>query len=187
MTTAQAPVRSGPPAIAGRFRTMGKARDVVRALDNAGIDGNDLRLVGPAAEAAATATTNETADRRVTRYVTPRVVAGTAIGAVVGAAVGLVASLLALAAKDDVSSGAALVTMATLGVALLGAVVGAMLTFERTVSLSEDWPMTFEETGTADVWVAVYTEDAVTRARAADTLERFDPVEIRGGGGATAR
>ncbi len=64
------------PAVAGQFTRLDVARTAIEALENAGIDGDDIALLGRPAEVARAPSDPEIADRRLGRYLAPRVALG---------------------------------------------------------------------------------------------------------------
>jgi hypothetical protein len=165
-------------AVAASFPNMGAARRAIEALEHAGVDGDDIDLLGRGADAARTPTSPGRPDRRVARHVVRRLGLGAIIGAVAGAAAGLVLGLVVLAATST-GGGAALVAAFVIVGVGLGAVVSTFLSFERSVSFSEAWPLTFEDAPDGVVWVAVYSRDRRTRERADEALARQTPLELR--------
>src|SRR5688572_5923721 len=66
---------------------MAAARDAIRSLERAGVEGHDITLLGKA-DAAALSQPNITRDERLISYVGRSARLGAIIGALVGAAVG---------------------------------------------------------------------------------------------------
>src|ERR1700736_6560292 len=64
------------PAVAARYRDLGQARAAISALERAGLDGNDIELLGLAADAARVPRDPKVADRRVVFYLLPRLARG---------------------------------------------------------------------------------------------------------------
>ncbi|MBV8949721.1 MAG: hypothetical protein JOZ99_02515 [Actinobacteria bacterium] len=77
------------PGVAARFSDLDRARAAIEALENSGVDGDDIKLLGPAAQHAAAETTKNDADRRAVTHVLGRVT----MAAVVWGAVGLLGGL----------------------------------------------------------------------------------------------
>jgi hypothetical protein len=161
--------------LAARFADLVGARDAIKALENAGIDGDEIALLGPAAERARRPVNPKPTDRRVVLYLAGRVLRGALIGAAIGLVVATLVGVVVLLVTD---LAAGLLVACVLGGAFLGATVGAFVSVERSVGLADDWALTFEE-ATGPVWVGVYTSDASDRARARQALERAHPLELR--------
>ena len=167
-------------AVAASFPSMEAARVAIESLENAGIDGDDIELLGQPVEGARPPENPKRVDKRVASHLFPRVVAGVLIGAAIGAVLGLVLGL-ALAGTFSGLDGAPFVAAIILLGIGLGAVVGAFISFERSVGLSDAWPLTFQDVSEGPVWVAVYADDLRTRGRAAQRLADQDPLELRRG------
>jgi hypothetical protein len=165
-------------AVAASFPNMGAARGAIEALEHAGVDGDDIDLVGHRADTARTPTSPGRPDRRVAGHIARRLGLGAIAGAILGAAVGLVLGLIVLAVTSTGGGAALVAAFVVVGVGL-GVVVSTFLTFERSVSFSEAWPLTFEDAPEGVVWVAVYSRDARTCERADEVLARREPLELR--------
>jgi hypothetical protein len=166
------------PSVAARFASLEEARGAIVALEHAGLDGNDLELLGRAVEAARVPRDPKRADRRLVFYLLPRLAAGLALGSGAGLGLGLlIAGVLMGAGVLSWSWGA-------FGVCVLialfpGATLGVFLAFERSVGVADDWSLTFEDPGPGAVWVGVYTRDDEFRAKARHVLEQRRPLELR--------
>ena len=166
------------PAVAARYADLGQARAAIGALERAGLDGNDIELLGRPADAARVPRDPKMADRRVVFYLLPRLARGLALGLAVGLFLGLVIAAVAFA------TGVLSWSIGRFGVCLLvgvfpGATLGVFLSFERSVSFSDDWALTFEDAPAGPVWVGVYTADAETHAKARRVLAQQEPIELR--------
>jgi enoyl-CoA hydratase/carnithine racemase len=160
---------------------MKEARVAIEALENAGIDGDDIELLGRPVEDARPAPNPKVVDKRVARHLLPRIAAGALMGAALGAGFGLGLALVLAVVADSLGGGVGFVFAITLVGVGLGAVVGALINFERSVGLSDAWPLTFDDVPEGPVWVAVYTEDSRGVSRAADQLAQQHPLELREG------
>ena len=166
------------PAVAASFADMTAARGAIEALELVGVDGDEIELLGQRADAARTPTSPARPDRRMAVHILRRLGIGAVIGAAGGAVIGVVLGLILLAATST-GGGAALVFALGLAGLGLGVVVSVFLSFERTVGLSDAWPLTFEDVPEGSVWVAVYSRDARTQDRARDALAGQRPIELR--------
>jgi hypothetical protein len=169
-----------PAAVAANFPDMQAARSAIEALENAGVDGDDIDLLGRRAEAARVPTSPARADRRVAVHMVQRIALGALVGAAGGAVVGVVLGLVVLAATSTGGGAGLVFAFGLIGVGL-GVVVTVFLSFERSVGLSDAWPLTFEDVPEGSVWVAVYSRDPRTEERAHDALARLHPLELRRG------
>jgi hypothetical protein len=169
-----------PAAVAANFSDMEAARAAIEALENAGVDGDDIDLLGRRADAARTPTRPGRADRRVAGHMARSIALGAVIGAAAGAAVGVVLGLIVLAATSTGGGAGLVFAFALVGVGL-GVVVTVFLSFERSVGLSDAWPLTFEDVPEGSVWVAVYSRDPKTERRAYEALTGLEPLDLRRG------
>jgi hypothetical protein len=173
---------SRPPgvsaAVAASFPDMAAARSAVEALEHAGVDGDDIDLLGRGADAARMPTSPSRPDRRAAGYILRRVGLGAAVGAAAGAVAGLVLGLIVLAVTSTADGSGLVFAFVLVGLGL-GVVVSAFLSFERSVSFSDAWPLTFEDAPEGPVWVAVYSRDPRTQRRARDALAGRRPLELR--------
>jgi hypothetical protein len=165
-------------AVAASFADMAGARGAVEALEHAGVDGDEIELVGESADAARMPTSPARPDRRMAVHIVQRLAVGAVIGAAAGAVVGAALGLTLVAATST-GGGAGLVFALGIAGLGLGGVVSAFLSFERTVGLSDAWPLTFEDVPDGSVWVAVYSHAPGTHDRALATLARQRPIELR--------
>lgn len=174
--------RIAAPRLAARFASMEGARRAIQRLENAGIDGDDIELMGAGSHTARRPKSPTMEDRRTGRYVAPRVVAGTVVGGAMGALVGAV---IGLALWLALSMSAGVILAGALAGALIGSVVGTYVLFERTVGFSESWSLTFaSDEGAGSLWVAVHVAEPDMIERARDVLEAADPLELRADGAA---
>jgi len=158
---------------------MESARVAIEALENVGVDGDEIELLGQPADVARTPTAPKGPDRRVALHLIRRIAVGAAAGALGGVVLGLIIGFGVAAVTSDGSSG--LVTALVIVGVGLGTTVGILVSFERAIGLSDAWPLTFEDVPDGPVWVAVYTGGRRVRDRAVDTLARHRPLELRRG------
>jgi hypothetical protein len=166
------------PAVAARFATLADARRAMIALEHAGLDGNDIQLLGRPVDAARVPRDPKRADLRLVFYLVPRLAGGLALGAGAGFGLGLlIAGVLMVAGVVSWSWGAFAICVL---IALFpGATLGVFLAFERSVGVAEDWSLTFEEAPPGPVWVGVYTREDEIRVRARRVLQHEQPLELR--------
>jgi hypothetical protein len=167
---------SAVPTLAARFESPEQARAAIERLENSGVDGTDIELLGSGADDARRPRDPGPQDRRLGRYLVPRVLSGAALGGVagvaLGAAVGTVVSVM-----FDASIGVA-VYCAVFGL-FAGSTIGAYVRYERTVGFSNDWSATFVDTHGKPLWVAVRARDESTFDRARNALQTVDAIEVR--------
>jgi hypothetical protein len=168
-------------AVAASFPSMESARVAIEALENAGVDGDDIELLGQPADAARTPGDPKPTDRRVALHLVRRIAIGAVVGALAGVALGVLVGLIVAGFTDATDSRSGLVTaIAIVGIGI-GTTLGILLGFERAIGLSDAWPLTFEDVPDGPVWVAVYTRARRERVRAAEALAQRRPLELRRG------
>lgn len=166
--------------VTARFRDMAAAQEAIELLEEQGIAGSNISLLGPAAEAAAEAADTSGSDvdtlRKGTRATVGGGLLGTAIGAVLGFLVGLAAfgglsaAVIALAIGLGVAGGG------------VGFTAGAMLRMKQ----SQAWELTLGETDTEPVIVGVHADEDAVVGQAVGILRETRAEEVRrddGGGG----
>jgi hypothetical protein len=168
------------PTIAAKFADAQSARSAIEALENAGVDGGEIELLGSHVGAVSPGGDNEPSDRRAGRYISRRLALGAAAGALTGMLAGLALALVLLAVTDDVSRVGVLWACVIVSVGI-GTTLGTFLGLERSVGFSESWPATFDDDAAGPLWVAVFTRDPTATARARHALQARDPVELRTG------
>jgi hypothetical protein len=168
------PNRTGAPAVAARFATPTAARVVIEALENGGIDGNNIELLEPAA-ALAPAQTRKT-DVHIAKHLARVIAEGVLVGIAAGACVAVIASVV-LVLGTGLGFGEAFFACVLICV-LFGATMGGFVAFERAGTLSDAWPRTFEDRSALPVWLGVYAREARVRGRARQILEASHPLEL---------
>jgi len=168
-------------AVAASFPSMKSARVAIEALEHAGVDGDEIELLGQPADVARDPSEPLGPDRRMALHLARRVALGALAGALGGVVLGLLIGLVVALVTDATDSHSGLVTaIAIVGIGL-GATLGVLVSFERAIGLSDAWPLTFEDVPDGPVWIAVYTGGRRIRTRAAETLARHRPLELRRG------
>ena len=150
--------------IVGAFDSVRTARAVIESLENAGVEGSDISLLGahladgPADEAPAAA------DSPVTK-VGRNVVVGAAAGGVAGAALSV--------AVLDVSTMAA----ALLGL-VMGAALGGVIGGFAGVGIAAAWRNTFRPLRRGNIAVGVHSADPEAISLALDVMEMYSPLAV---------
>lgn len=165
------------------FADLAQARRAVHALEVAGVEANDVSLVGKQVEDAAESEDTRTRDERVVSHVSKRAVVGGAAGTVAGGALGFIAGAIAFGIPGIGPVVAAGVWAATAGGAVAGGSVGAVASGIASLPLHEDWELTWQQ-GLREgrVFVAVHADDPAEAGRAegafrdagAQAIARFD-------------
>ncbi len=142
-----------------------QARNVIESLEAAGIDGKDISLLGAELAAPGENVTEGAKDNPALRTVQFAVIGGL-VGAVI---VGLVAALVLQDLPLPIAAG--------LG-AFSGATVGGVIGASMRIGIAEAWRDTFLELREGNVAVGVHVTDAADIARAAEVMEKHEPVGI---------
>jgi len=161
-----------------------KARAAIEALGMAGVNGEDISLLGRAARAAEAETAIDTqpADARATQHIGKRTATGAVVGGGSGALVGALAGAAAIAIPvvgPAIGAGIWLAAGAgALNGALVGTTLGGLLAGESALSATEAWDRTFESISAGHVLVGVHTSDAKTLEKAVGVLQNAGPLRI---------
>lgn len=160
------------PTLIAEFGTPGDARAAIEALEHHGIDGLEITVLHGPGEGR-----RQSADRRVLAHIARRLAKGAGAGALIGAVLFGVIGVSFATAGWPVGVIAALLLVG----ATLGATVGALVSFERGVGMSEDWERTFHEPSAAarPMWIGVYARALADMVRARLVLEDHRPLEVR--------
>jgi hypothetical protein len=163
------------PALLARYRSPREARRAIEALEDHGVDGNDIELVGESAVLAERAVERRSADRRVLRHTVPRIAAGIVVGAVAGALFGFVAVSAALVLwPGDVEQEGWVLALPVALCSVVTGILGAFFVVERRTGFSESWPLTLETAMNQPVWLAVYGD----HEDAGDVIDDTEPLEV---------
>ncbi len=169
---------AGVPDVAARFADMPHARAAIEALENSGVDGDDIVLTGTRALEAEAAPTKTAADSRAVTHVFVRTVRAIMLWAVAGIAVGLAVGAIILWISGSWNAPAWLWVFGILG-AFLGGTLGGMIGAERSISDSDAWNLTFQDVSDGGVWVGVRVRDEKRAESALAVMQRADPIAVR--------
>lgn len=173
---ARAPERQGTPAAAACYPSLEVARTAIKALEDHGVDGDDLVLAGWRARAAARSHHRDPADAQLVQIVARRSALGIVVGALIGAALGAaIGALILLAWPGTLDDGWIVVVGATGFGAGVVALLGAYTEVERHVGFSEAWPLTLQDVPDGSVWVLLFDDGIHAR----EALQATGPEEIR--------
>jgi outer membrane lipoprotein SlyB len=175
-----------PYNVVATFSDMATARKAFDALEKAGVDGDDMSLLGRHADEVAAETETRERDAHLVGDVGEHVVKGGAIGSVAGAIAGTVAFVIP-GVGPAVGVG---IWAATLGGAVAGGAVGGMAGGVSAMDQSEDWELTYDEVASGKVLVATHADnsgdadkqESVLRSHDPEKVERFDEKGKRIGG-----
>ena len=160
--------------IVATFPDMETARKAFDALERAGIDGDDISLLGRHADEAAAETETRERDAHLVGDVGEHVVKGGAIGSVAGAIAGGVAFMIP-GVGPAVGAG---IWAATLGGAIAGGAVGGVAGGVSSMDQSEDWELTYDDVAAGKVLVAAHAEDGEEADKQESVLRSNGPVKI---------
>ena len=159
--------------VVATYPDMATARRAITALERAGVDGDDISLLGPRAEEAAAEIETRDRDAHLAGDVTKKVVAGGAAGTVLGAAAGAIA--FAIPGVGPAIGVGILAT--TVGGAVAGGAVGGVVGGVAALPLSEDWELTYDDLRDGRVLVAAHTDDAGQADRLEGILHKEGPLK----------
>src|SRR5437899_2061943 len=156
------------------YPDMNGARKAFDALEAAGVDGDDMSLVGAHADAAAVETDTRERDAHLVGDVAEHVVKGGAIGSVTGGIAGGVAFMIP-GVGPAVGVG---IWAATLGGAVAGGAVGGVTGGISAIDQSEDWELTYDDVGEGKVLVATHAEDESEADKQESVLRETKPIKV---------
>lgn len=155
--------------VVATFSDMESARSAMRELSQAGIDANNISMLGREAEEAAVTRDTRERDFHATGDIANKTASGAAVGSAVGGAIAGTAAFLIPGVGPVVGVG---IWAAIGGGALAGGTVGGMVGGISGLPLNEDWELTYTDSvRQGRVLVAVHTNDEDEAARAAKILE----------------
>ncbi len=167
--------------VVATFQSMEAARSAILALERAGVDEDDISILGrAAAESNKEAQQHpEIRDKNVATDVAKTAATGTAAGASLGAAAGLIGGALAFGIPGIgpvIGSG---IWAATLGGAGVGAAVGGLVSGTAVLGQDETWAETYQESVRAGrVLVAVSCAARDGLRKSASILRDQQPLKL---------
>jgi outer membrane lipoprotein SlyB len=160
--------------VVATYSDMESARKAFGALEAAGIDGDDMSLLGRHADAAAAETDTKDRDAHLVGDVGEHVVKGGAIGSVAGAIAGGVAFLI-----PGVGPGIGVgIWAATLGGAVAGGAIGGVAGGVASVDYSEDWELTYDDVAEGKVLVATHADEEAEAEKQESVLRNNKPLKV---------
>jgi len=156
------------------FPDMEAARDAIRALGQAGVDGGDIALLGPEAEEAARPEHDHERESGALEDVARGAAKGAAVGAPAGAAA---AAATAGALSIAVPGVGTLVGSGLLG-AWFGGGIGAITGGVSRMSPSDAWELTYASVSERRCVVGVHSEAPETLAKAEGVLAEREPLRL---------
>src|SRR3954468_20512094 len=160
--------------VVATYPDMQAARKAFDALEAAGVDRDDMSLLGPHADEAAAETETRERDAHLVGDVGEHVVKGGAIGSVAGALAGGFAFMIP-GVGPAVGAG---IWAATLGGAIAGGAVGGVAGGVSSMDQSEDWGLTYADGPAGKVLVAAPADDGEEADKQESVLRSNGPVKI---------
>jgi hypothetical protein len=174
VTTPLGGSHEGAPAVLAQYSDLDAARHAIQQLEQQGVDGDDIALVGSSARALERGATRETSDSRILSHSGLAIAAGVAAGGLLGAVLGAITIGLILLVWSGLDARGwvygLMVAWFTAGGALLGAFAGV----SRSIGFSESMAITYEDEPSSPPWLAVYGP----REELLHIVEATDPIEI---------
>ena len=163
-----------PINVVATYPDMGAARKAFSALEAAGIDGDDMSLLGRNAEEAAGETDTRDRDAHLVGDVTGKAAKGGVIGGVAGAIAGTVAFAIP-GVGPAIGVG---IWAGTLGGAIAGGAVGGVAGGVASIDYSEDWELTYDDVSEGKVLVATHADDDAEATKQEDVLRAHSPLKV---------
>src|SRR3954451_19326497 len=161
--------------VVATFPDMAAARKAFDALEAAGVDGDDMSLLGRTADAAGAGTDTRERDAHLVGDVSEKAVKGGAIGSVAGAIAGTVAFVI-----PGVGPGIGVgIWAATLGGAVAGGAVGGVAGGVSAVDYSEDWELTYDDVAQGNVLVATHADESAEADTQESILRDHKPLKVQ--------
>ncbi|MDQ6927727.1 MAG: general stress protein [Actinomycetota bacterium] len=163
--------------VVATFSDMESARAAMKELSQAGIDANNISMLGR--EAEATAVTRDTRERdfEVAGDIGKKTAGGAAVGGAVGGAIAGAAAFLIPGIGPVVGVG---IWAAAAGGALAGSTAGGLVGGISALPLNEDWELTYADSvREGRVLVAVHTNDDDEAARAVKVFEKGSAEKVQ--------
>ena len=163
-----------PYNMVATYPDMEVARKVLDALERAGVDGEDISLLGPHAEEAAAQTETRERDAHLVGDVTGKAMKGGAVGGVAGAIAGTAAFVIP-GVGPAIGVG---IWAATLGGAVAGGAVGGFAGGVAAMDQSEDWELTYDDVAEGKVLVATHADTSAEADKQEDVLQAHAPLKV---------
>ena len=161
--------------VVATFPDMEAARKAMDALGRAGVEAEDISVLGQAVEEARSDPDTRLRDLDATTDIAKKAGAGAAVGGALGALAGAAAFVIP-GVGPVVGMG---LLAAAAGGTAAGASVGGMVGGVAGLSLEDDWDLTFQEHLRAGrVLLAVHAADKSDVEKAAEVLEDHDAQQL---------
>jgi hypothetical protein len=173
VTTPLGSTHEGAPAVLAQYGDLTAARHAIQRLEQQGVDGDDIALVGSSARALERGTRRERSDARVVSHAGVAVALGVLAGGALGALLGTVVVGVIVLLWNDLDARGWVFGLMVAWFAAGGALLGAFAGVSRAIGFSESMGITYED-GSASPWLAVYGP----REKLLPIVEATDPIEI---------
>jgi hypothetical protein len=167
--------------VAAVFGDMEAARAAIESLELAGVEANNISLLGRAGEEAtarSSTSAGEESEREFAADAAKSAGTGAAVGAGVGGLTGFLAGAAAFGIPGIGPAVGAGIWATTIGGAAAGAGVGFTAGGVSGVKESEAWALTYENVSEGRVMVGVHSEEPDQVNTAEEVLQGADPIQI---------
>jgi hypothetical protein len=156
--------------VVGTFPDLDKAREVIEELNQAGVDSDDISMLGKQVEAVTSDPDTRLRDMESTADLGEKAARGGAAGSAIGAGVAGAVSLIIPGVGPVLAGG---IWAALAGGAIAGGVVGGMVGAIEGTELGPEWEATYgDPLREGRVLVAVHARDDELAQRATEVLEK---------------
>jgi outer membrane lipoprotein SlyB len=160
--------------VVATYPDMATARKAITALERAGVDGDDISLLGRQADVVRREEDTRERDAHLTGDVAKKVGEGGALGTLAGALAGTVAFAIP-GIGPGIGAG---IWAATLGGAIAGGAVGGVAGGVSAMPESEDWELTYDDVREGKVLVVTHAEDEAEAEKQAQVLRTHTPLKL---------
>lgn len=165
--------------VVGTYPDMESARKALAALEQAGIDGLDISLLGRPAQEAASDPNTQDRDAGVSKDVSKAGVLGTVAGGGAGAVAGLVGGALAFGIPGVGPVIGSALWASVLGGAGVGAAIGGLTAGTAAISQNPDWETAYNESvRQGRVLVGVHVDDGRDLGRVEQVLHDSGAMKV---------
>jgi hypothetical protein len=174
VTTPVSGSHEGAPAVLAQYPDLPTARHAIQRLEQQGVDGDDIALVGSSARVLEQRARRGRSDSRALSNVGLAVAVGVVAGGAFGAVIGAVIVGVILLLWSGLDARAWVFGLMVAWFAAGGALLGAFAGVSRAVGFSESMAMTYEDEPPSPPWLAVYGP----RDKLLPMVRATDPIEV---------
>jgi outer membrane lipoprotein SlyB len=162
--------------VVATFEGMEAARGAMEDLAKAGIDANDISLLGREVEHAAVTADTRDRDFETTSDVAKKTASGAAVGSAVGGAIGGAVAFLIPGIGPVLGAG---IWAAVAGGAIAGGTAGGMVGGISAMPLTEDWELTYhDDVRDGRVLLAVHANEQQEIDTAVKVAHKHHPMKV---------